>query len=183
LKKIPIVAVTAYAYAEDRTKYLTLGMDFLAKTIEINELKKIFTNWVPKQDRILAPINSELKNVLQIFDKETMLTRLGGDRRLAVNIILSATQEMPKFIDQLYSAITEGNWVEAKSITHTLKGLFAQIGADYLANEFLQLDHQLKQSLFVESSKISEIEKDYQIFLGVLIKENMIRQTDIDNDH
>jgi signal transduction histidine kinase/CheY-like chemotaxis protein len=182
LKKIPIVAVTAYAYAEDRTKYLTLGMDFLAKPIEINELKKIFTSWVPKQDSVLVTSNSELKNVLQIFDKEAMLLRLGGDRRLAVNIILSATQEMPKFFDQLYSAITEGNWVEAKSITHTLKGLFAQIGADYLANEFLQLDHQLKQGLFVDPSEISEIEKDYQIFLEVLIKENMIRQTDLENN-
>jgi len=111
-----------------------------------------------------------------------MLIRLGGDRRLAVNVILSATQEMPKFIDQLYSAITEGNWVEAKSITHTLKGLFAQIGGNHLSNEFLQLDNLLKQGKFVESSKISEIEKDYKIFLEILIKENMIRQTDIDNE-
>ena len=181
LKKIPIVAVTAYAYAEDRSKYLSLGMDFLAKPIEISELKKILTIWLPKTDRILASTNSQHENVLQIFDKEGMVIRLGGDRRLAVNIILSAIQEMPKFIDQLYSAITEGNWVEAKSITHTLKGLFAQIGANYLSNEFLQLDNLLKQGKFVDSSKISEIEKDYKIFLEVLMKENMIRQTDIDN--
>jgi signal transduction histidine kinase/CheY-like chemotaxis protein/HPt (histidine-containing phosphotransfer) domain-containing protein len=182
LNKIPIVAVTAYAYAEDRSKYLTLGMDFLAKPIEINELKKILTIWLPKTDKILESTNSKQENVLQIFDKEEMLIRLGGDRRLAVNVILSATQEMPKFIDQLYSAITEGNWVEAKSITHTLKGLFAQIGGNHLSNEFLQLDNLLKQGKFVESSKISEIEKDYKIFLEVLIKENMIRQTDIDNE-
>jgi hypothetical protein len=182
LNKIPIVAVTAYAYAEDRSKYLTLGMDFLAKPIEINNLKKILTIWLPKTDKILESTNSKQENVLQIFDKEEMLIRLGGDRRLAVNVILSATQEMPKFIDQLYSAITEGNWVEAKSITHTLKGLFAQIGGNHLSNEFLQLDNLLKQGKFVESSKISEIEKDYKIFLEVLIKENMIRQSDIDND-
>jgi len=182
LNKIPIVAVTAYAYAEDRSKYLTLGMDFLAKPIEINDLKKILTIWMPKTDKILESTNSKQENVLQIFDKEEMLIRLGGDRRLAVNVILSATQEMPKFIDQLYSAITEGNWVEAKSITHTLKGLFAQIGGNHLSNEFLQLDNLLKQGKFVESSKISEIEKDYKIFLEVLIKENMIRQTDIDNE-
>ena len=182
LNKIPIVAVTAYAYAEDRSKYLTLGMDFLAKPIEINDLKKILTIWMPKTDKILESTNSKQENVLQIFDKEEMLIRLGGDRRLAVNVILSATQEMPKFIDQLYSAITEGNWVEAKSITHTLKGLFAQIGGSHLSNEFLQLDNLLKQGKFVESSKISEIEKDYKIFLEVLIKENMIRQTDIDNE-
>jgi HPt (histidine-containing phosphotransfer) domain-containing protein len=112
-----------------------------------------------------------------------MLVRLGGDRRLAVNIILSATQEMPKFIDQLYTAITEGNWVEAKSITHTLKGLFGQIGANYLSNEFLQMDNLLKQGAFIDQSKIIEIEKDYQAFLDVLIKENMIRQTDLNSDH
>jgi CheY-like chemotaxis protein len=182
LNKIPIVAVTAYAYAEDRSKYLTLGMDFLAKPIEINNLKKILTIWLPKTDKILESTNSKQENVLQIFDKEEMLIRLGGDRRLAVNVILSATQEMPKFIDQLYSAITEGNWVEAKSITHTLKGLFAQIGGNHLSNEFLQLDNLFKQGKFVDSSKISEIEKDYKIFLEALIKENMIRQTDIDNE-
>ena len=61
-----------------------------------------------------------LGNIQHIFEKEGMLNRLGGDRKLAVNMILSLTQEMPKFIDQLYTSITEGNWVEAKSITHTL---------------------------------------------------------------
>jgi HPt (histidine-containing phosphotransfer) domain-containing protein len=157
-------------------------MDFLAKPIEIQELKKILSNWLPKINNTSEPTNSIQENALQIFDKEGMLIRLGGDRRLAVNVILSATQEMPKFVDQLYSAITEGNWVEAKSITHTLKGLFAQIGANYLSNEFLQLDNLLKQGKFIDSSKISEIEKDYKIFLEALMKENMIRQTDIDND-
>jgi len=183
LIKTPIVAVTAYAYAEDRTKYLTLGMDFLAKPIEIQELKKILSNWLPKIKNTTEPSNSVQKNTHQIFDKEGMLVRLGGDRRLAVNIILSATQEMPKFIDQLYTAITEGNWVEAKSISHTLKGLFGQIGANYLSNEFLQMDNLLKQGAFIDQSKIFEIEKDYQAFLEVLIKENMIRQTDLNSDH
>jgi CheY-like chemotaxis protein len=183
LIKTPIVAVTAYAYAEDRTKYLTLGMDFLAKPIEIQELKKILSNWLPKIKNYSELTNSVQKNTHQIFDKEGMLVRLGGDRRLAVNIILSATQEMPKFIDQLYTAITEGNWVEAKSITHTLKGLFGQIGANYLSNEFFQMDNLLKQGAFIDQSKIFEIEKDYQAFLEVLIKENMIRQKDLDRAH
>ena len=123
-----------------------------------------------------------LGNIQHIFEKEGMLNRLGGDRKLAVNMILSPIQEMPKFIDQLYTSITEGNWVEAKSITHTLKGLFVQIGGNYLSNEILQLDNQLKKGEFVEVSKVSEIEKDYQIFLGALVNENMIGKSDLEND-
>jgi hypothetical protein len=39
------------------------------------------------------------------------------------------------------------------------------------------LDNELKQGKFIDPSKISDIEKNYRIFIEALIHENMIRVT------
>jgi hypothetical protein len=54
-----------------------------------------------------------------------MMSRLGGDRKLANNMIDSALREIPKFLNHLNQAFKEGHVVEAQMITHTLKGLIA----------------------------------------------------------
>jgi CheY-like chemotaxis protein/HPt (histidine-containing phosphotransfer) domain-containing protein len=183
LKKVPIIAVTAYAYAEDRSKYLSLGMDFLAKPIEFEQLQKTLMSWLTiKSERVITLKIQEQTNEVQIFDKESMLQRLGGDRRLALSIIQSTMNEMPKFIDQLYTLQQEGDWVGIKSITHTLKGLIKQVGGDYLADKIAQLDYQLKMGEYFDDEVIRTIEKDYYHLLEEMMKEDIIRSTDFNQE-
>ena len=184
LKKVPIVAVTAYAYAEDRSKYLSLGMDFLAKPIEFEQLQKTLMSWLPiKSEKVITLKIQEQTNDIRIFDKESMLQRLGGDRRLALSIIQSTMNEMPKFIDQLYTLQQEGDWVGIKSITHTLKGLIKQVGGDYLADQITQLDYQLKMGEYFDEEVIRSIERDYHHLLQEMMKEDIIRTTDFNQEN
>jgi hypothetical protein len=184
LKKVPIVAVTAYAYAEDRSKYLSLGMDFLAKPIEFEMLQKTLKSWLPiKSERIIPVKIQKQSDEIRVFDKESMLQRLGGDRRLALSIIQSTMNEMPKFIDQLYTLIQEGDWVGVKSITHTLKGLIKQVGGDYLADKITQLDYQLKMGEYFDEEVIRTIERDYHHLLQEMMNEEIIRTTDFNQEN
>jgi CheY-like chemotaxis protein len=181
LKKTPIVAVTAYAYAEDRNKYLSLGMDFLAKPIEINQLKKILIDWLPKhvEDLSLSSIPTIQGEHHMVFNQEAMLSRLGGDERLAVNITLSAIHEMPKFIDQLYTSIFEGDWVKVKLITHTLKGLVAQIGGEDLTQKITQIDNNLRNGEYIDADSVQMMEDGYRALVNEMIAQKFINQTDI----
>jgi signal transduction histidine kinase/CheY-like chemotaxis protein len=181
LKKTPIVAVTAYAYAEDRNKYLSLGMDLLAKPIEINQLKKILIDWLPKhvEDLSVSSIPTVHDEHHVVFNQEAMMSRLGGDERLAVNITLSAIHEMPKFIDQLYTSIFEGDWVKVKLITHTLKGLVAQIGGEDLTQKITQIDNNLRNGEYIDTNSVQVIEDGYRALVNEMIAQKFINQTDI----
>jgi signal transduction histidine kinase/CheY-like chemotaxis protein/HPt (histidine-containing phosphotransfer) domain-containing protein len=181
LKAIPIVAVTAYAYAEDRIKYVGLDMDFLAKPIEINKLKKILINWLPTHvmEGTFPSAPSPQINQPLVFNKELMLSRLGDDERLAVNIILSAIHEMPKFIDQLYSSILEGDWVRVKLITHTLKGLVAQIGGEDLTLKITQIDDDLRNGKYIGADSVQMMEDGYHTLVNEMVEQKFIQLADI----
>ena len=45
-RDIPIIAMTAHAFAEDRERFLTAGMnDYLAKPIDLRELDRLLSHW------------------------------------------------------------------------------------------------------------------------------------------
>jgi HPt (histidine-containing phosphotransfer) domain-containing protein len=141
-------------------------------------------SWLPiKSEKVITLKIQEQTNDIRIFDKESMLQRLGGDRRLALSIIQSTMNEMPKFIDQLYTLQQEGDWVGIKSITHTLKGLIKQVGGDYLADRITQLDYQLKMGEYFDEEVIRTIERDYHHLLQEMMKEDIIRTTDFNQEN
>jgi hypothetical protein len=180
LKNVPIVAVTAYAFEEDRLNYKNLGMGFLPKPIEYEQLQKILINWVRiATEELPSPKETVIVNSIMVFNKEGMLERLGGDSRLALSIIASTQQEMPKFIDQLFTLIQEGDWLGVKAITHTLKGLIKQIGGDYLADKIAKMDAQLKLGEYINEEEIREIETDYQDLLKEMKRQKFIDSADL----
>ena len=175
LKKIPIVAVTAYAYAEDRSKYLNMGMDFLAKPIELNKLKICINNWILKKGNVVFMEEEQPEDItLLVFNKKQMLERLGGDYRLAASMIQSATHEMPKYVNHLYKAINEGDWMQTKSILHTLKGLIMQIGGDVLAKEITRLEEVLRNGGYIHEDNINHLEKVYAVLKEEMIKDGIV---------
>jgi signal transduction histidine kinase/FixJ family two-component response regulator len=179
LKSVPIVAVTAYAFEEDRLNYKNLGMGFLPKPIEYDQLQKILTNWVRIATKELPPPEEALMiNSFMVFNKEGMLGRLGGDSRLALSIIASTQQEMPKFIYQLFTLIQEGDWLGVKAITHTLKGLIKQIGGDYMADKIAKLDYQLQLGEYIDEDAVRTMEKDYQDLLMEMKRQEFIDSPD-----
>jgi signal transduction histidine kinase/CheY-like chemotaxis protein/HPt (histidine-containing phosphotransfer) domain-containing protein len=180
LKNVPIVAVTAYAFEEDRLNYKNLGMGFLPKPIEYEQLQKILINWVRiATEELPSPKEAVIVNSIMVFNKEGMLERLGGDSRLALRIIASTQQEMPKFIDQLFTLIQEGDWLGVKAITHTLKGLIKQIGGDYMADKITKMDAQLKLGEYINGEEIREIETDYQDLLKEMKRQKFIDSADL----
>jgi HPt (histidine-containing phosphotransfer) domain-containing protein len=103
-----------------------------------------------------------------VFDENTLLSQLGGDRDLARIIIGSATEDMPGYFAQLEQAVAAGNWKAAARQTHTLKGLTAQIGGIRLSARMKALDDHLKGGGDTDSATVVDLQREYQLLSDTL---------------
>ncbi|MBS7349086.1 MAG: response regulator [Comamonas sp.] len=164
-QRLPIIAVTADAYAEDRQRCLDSGMDdFVAKPIDWAQLSSVLARWLPPANaasnpiatpaaipaatpQVPAPEPAQAQTQVQelpLFDPASLLTQLGGNHSLAVVLVQSALQDLPPYLERLLQALHTQDWAQAQRSSHTLKGLCAQIGGQRLAQRYRSMNERLK---------------------------------------
>ena len=103
-----------------------------------------------------------------VFDAQTLLTHLGGDRNLAKTIIESATGDLLGYFDRLEQAIDAGNWAAARRLTHTMKGLTAQIGGIRLSSSLKEIDDRLRDGGRTDMPTVDALRSEYQVLSAIL---------------
>jgi CheY-like chemotaxis protein len=173
LNPTPIVAVTAFDYAEDIKRCMDAGMnDIMYKPVDLKTLSKVVDKHLKTKiidTQILTQSAAvTLKNVLEnrteeIFSAQWLTTFVSDHKKLASVLLLGSMNDMPNYLKLLREAIETQQWIEAKAIVHVLKGLFRQIGAVRLATIFSELDGQLKNGGTLESAVYEGLLKEYQL--------------------
>jgi signal transduction histidine kinase/CheY-like chemotaxis protein len=75
--RLPIIAVTADAFDEDRERCLAVGMDdFLAKPVSVNQLRSALDRWLQQTSPILVVANN---NGAHPADRATSTSQIGLD--------------------------------------------------------------------------------------------------------
>ena len=173
-QRVPIIAVTAGAYDDDRRKCLESGMDdFLTKPIEIEKMALTLARWLGeapvKSSPPVSPVTPAASKADQpVFDGATLLHQFGDDRELAKLIIESALNDIPDYFETLEQAMLGSHWDEAHRATHTLTGLAAQIGGMRLSGYFREADDQLKGGGVIDGDKIRFLRTEYQLLVDAL---------------
>ncbi len=99
----------------------------------------------------------------KVIDLETALERLGGDKEFLIELLGELIKQIEISLPDLKKAIETANYDEVRSIAHGLKGAAANLGADKISEQFLQLEnmgkeHQLQNAL----PALQQVEQMYE---------------------
>jgi CheY-like chemotaxis protein/HPt (histidine-containing phosphotransfer) domain-containing protein len=134
---IPIVAVTADVMPADRDRCLHAGMsDYIAKPVELRQLSETLARWLPARAAGAAatlPVGRPAEpQKAVVFNRDALLRRLMGDRRLAATILQSFVADCPSRLNGLQQRIAAADGGGARTQAHALKGAAATVGAEAL---------------------------------------------------
>jgi len=166
----PIIALSANAMNEDKTKSSAAGMDeHINKPIDIEKLKEVLLKYIPRKE--LHPIeNTMTENELELsvfktLDTKSALKYLAGNKNLYLNILKDFYTRYKNF--NAY----EIDEVNLKITFHTMKSLSANIGALELNKVIIELENKIEKNL---------IDKLHQELSVVIDEIEMITTKDTD---
>jgi signal transduction histidine kinase/DNA-binding response OmpR family regulator len=121
-KRIPILACTANALGGEAEICFAAGMDdYLAKPVQLNELKKKLDQWLPIA-RPTAPL-----------DRSALASLTGGDVAAEREILMDFRRVNAQDAAMLKCAVDGSNILEVTTAAHRIKGASKMIGATGLA--------------------------------------------------
>jgi CheY-like chemotaxis protein len=132
-KHIPIVAMTAHAMKGDRERCIGAGMDdYISKPIRRKVLYETLSRFCSAEQKVeeastfeesgREPDDQEPEEALPILDEEGLLDEYDGDLELLQELLDAFYEESPESLEQLKSAIEQGDAPAVGTAAHTLKG-------------------------------------------------------------
>jgi len=179
LSATPIIAVTAFDYAEDIKRCMDAGMnDVMFKPADLKTLAKTVEKYLTskKMDSSLFVTNHSdinLRNLVEnrqeeVFSQEWLTNFVLNHKKLATVLLHGAMNDMPNYFKLLRESIEEQNWIETRAVVHVLKGLLRQVGAVRLSTVLNDLNGLLKSGGTIDQPAFESILKEYQLLEGQL---------------
>ncbi len=146
-RNVPIIALTAYASAEDRERCFAAGMnDWLAKPFEAEDLYRVIARWTQKSGQIgepaqIATLEPDPDGALDEKVIRSLRGVSGADGpSLLERVGRLYLEAMPQDLANLETAIDKHAVDTVNSIAHRLKSVADNIGARELAALFNDLE-------------------------------------------
>jgi PAS domain S-box-containing protein len=174
-RRVPIIALTAYAMESDRQKCLAAGMDeFVSKPIRYEELKAAIERVLARPVRP-APLPAgaaapPVKPVVLDLAQFEHLKGLQDDEnpKFLANLIDLFLAETPKRFRDLAARLAAGDVRAARQLAHTVKGACANFGGRALQALCLEIEECVREgNLKGASALIGKLEPE----LACLAKE------------
>ena len=136
----PIVAMTAHATFEERTRCLAAGMnDHVSKPIHPNVLFSTVARYYRPPPVVVAPAPlAQMANIpaaadgmpiIDGVDTAEGLARVGGNRTLYLKLLRQFVDDEGDAAGRLRQQLADGHRAEAERAAHTVKGVAGSLGA------------------------------------------------------
>jgi two-component system, sensor histidine kinase and response regulator len=150
---LPIIAMTAHAMDGEREKCLMAGMnDYVSKPINLEELFKALTRWIPPGKRKLEVSSKapEEKDHNETFPVELAgivveegLQRLGNNSEVYKRLLKSFASKNVGTIAGIRQALTKSDLEQLRQLVHGVKGMAGNLAANKLFDKAGELEAAL----------------------------------------
>jgi CheY-like chemotaxis protein len=121
-RHIPIVAMTAHAFAGDRERCLRAGMDdYLSKPLRGEDLEPVLERWLG------SAVNGAQEDGL--VDRERAQSLIEIDPALILRLLETFARTTPPLLEDLRAAAERGEEKEVRRLAHKLRGSCETLGA------------------------------------------------------
>jgi PAS domain S-box-containing protein len=149
--QMPIVALSANAISGAREVFLAEGMnDFIAKPIKADELSEMLVKWLPPE-LVLGnvPLRADAEEEFPGAEFEELfcqlkkadglnvvagLSHVDGDKSTYVSMLIQFCKGLDNDIADIRAFKTDENWKDYCIRVHAMKGVFANIGNQFLSD-------------------------------------------------
>jgi two-component system sensor histidine kinase/response regulator len=136
--KVPVIAMTAHAMAEERDRCIAAGMnDHITKPIDPDAMFSTLLRWLPRRESAVAaakpvPASVGHESLLEIpgVDTASGLRRVAGNHGLYRKLLEKYVEGQAEAPAALRAALAAGDRGTAERIAHTVKGVSGNIGAE-----------------------------------------------------
>ncbi|MEZ4526528.1 MAG: response regulator [Desulfobacterales bacterium] len=173
--RIPIIAMTAHAMGSEREKCLGCGMDdFISKPIDPETLLSVLSRWIRSQrhsreDTVHDEITQQDRGTgRQGFsfsppgiDTRAGLKRVAGNQTLFRKLLAEFYQDYRDAVPKIKDMLEHKNAEELRRLSHTLKGVAGNMGAQELFLAAGQMEAAIREDRTEEYSALGEkLEKE-----------------------
>ena len=132
---IPIIAMTAHAFAEEIEKCKEAGMnDYISKPFDQNDLYEKIAKLVGAYIT-LPDIQSTIEMSNEKICDLTYLKEISdGSREFETQMIITFNREIPKMIEEMQMCLEQKKWVQLKGIAHKMRPSIDFMGIVSLKN-------------------------------------------------
>jgi len=140
---IPIIAATASAMYEDRNRCLNGGMnDYLSKPLDLGLLADMLSKWLPASDLSETPNDqTSTSENTSVFDQESFLLRLMGDRKTASTVLHGFVDDCPALLAKLRERVNTADSTGVRWCAHSIMGAAATVSAGGLRVVALDIEN------------------------------------------
>jgi HPt (histidine-containing phosphotransfer) domain-containing protein len=189
MHRIPIVAMTAHAFREQKELCLEAGMDdFLSKPVTKKELVSMVAkrliislsrSTISSDEATLNPasmtgpdVTPEVVWSSKPINLERAIDEFGGDKELLAEVISGFTAKVIEQIGTIREALSRGDAETVRNEAHSIKGGAANLTASNLAKSAFDLESKGKsRELDGAGELLDNLEREFDALRGY-IQEN-----------
>jgi CheY-like chemotaxis protein len=153
LDRLPVIAMTAHAFRDDRDKALKAGLnDFISKPVELSKLAACLRRWIAPQgftpeeavQRPAVHTDDLPAEVVACLDTGAALQRLGDNQSLYRRLLILVRAEQAGAMQAIRLELSQNeDHSPARRLAHSLKGLAGTIGATTLMEAARELEYAI----------------------------------------